>query len=144
MKPHKIEAVIIIWQSRMVWPFVFLMWVIWMALAFIPMRFSTRLKAAVRKDNIDNRGESVALYSRGGVETYRAYLTWLRSYPKWWQYGKACHCWVGREPAEIQFGTRFGAHNPMCAAFAPSLDPVDAVADAEQRLQAETRQHREG
>ena len=44
-----------------------------------------------------------------------------------------CDCWVSERTEEEQFGIRFGAHNPTCPMFRPSLDPVDAVHDAELR-----------
>lgn len=49
-----------------------------------------------------------------------------------------CNCWVKRLTAEQSFGVRNGAHNPACPIFRPSMDPVDAVKDAEIRLYEET------
>ena len=49
-----------------------------------------------------------------------------------------CNCWVSREPWEVQFAIRYGAHNPQCPRYRPSRDPVDAINDTEIRLHAET------
>lgn len=55
-----------------------------------------------------------------------------------WCQAPPCNCWVRRMSAEDQFGIRYGAHNPECPVFKPTLDPVKAVADAELRMEQET------
>jgi hypothetical protein len=48
--------------------------------------------------------------------------------------GEGCNCWVRDRPAEEQAELRPGAHDVRCPGWRPSLDPVDAAADAELRL----------
>lgn len=40
-----------------------------------------------------------------------------------------CQCWVSKLTDEERFSVRYGAHNPQCPVFRPSLDPVDALND---------------
>ncbi len=47
---------------------------------------------------------------------------------------KPCTCWVRKVSEEERFGIRYGAHNPECPTFKPTLDPVKAMADARQRM----------
>ena len=49
-----------------------------------------------------------------------------------------CNCWVRRADAETRFCVRRGAHNPECPTFRPTIDPVKAVQDAEERMYRET------
>ena len=48
-----------------------------------------------------------------------------------------CNCWVSKATEEVQVCTRWGAHNPQCPVYSPSLDPVDQIKDNHQRLMAE-------
>ena len=48
-----------------------------------------------------------------------------------------CTCWVSKESAEMRFGIRWGAHSLQCPQYRVSLDPVDALNDAELRLRME-------
>jgi hypothetical protein len=45
-----------------------------------------------------------------------------------------CNCYVSQLSDRERFVIRWGAHDPECPVFSPSLDPVDAVDDAETRL----------
>jgi hypothetical protein len=48
-----------------------------------------------------------------------------------------CSCWVSRYPVEETYSIRNGAHNPECPVFRPSVDPVDALHDAQIRVREE-------
>lgn len=50
---------------------------------------------------------------------------------------RTCDCWVRLQSEVDRFGIRFGAHNPTCPVFKPTLDPVDNYHDAELRAQHE-------
>ena len=49
----------------------------------------------------------------------------------------SCTCWVKFQDHEMRYTVRYGAHNPTCPVYRPSLDPVDNVKDAELRLRYE-------
>jgi hypothetical protein len=46
---------------------------------------------------------------------------------------RTCDCWVKDEPEAGRFELRNGAHNPTCPVYRVSLDPVDALKDADIR-----------
>ena len=47
--------------------------------------------------------------------------------------GKKCSCYVRLLPTRDQMELRYGAHDPTCAVYCPSLDPVDQKTDTEYR-----------
>lgn len=51
----------------------------------------------------------------------------------------ACNCYVRYLRPEIQFATRWGAHNPSCPEYRPSGDPVDRLHDEAFRAKVELR-----
>ncbi len=44
-----------------------------------------------------------------------------------------CTCWVSKQPEDVRFGLRRGAHAVGCLEYRPSLDPVDKMEDANTR-----------
>ncbi len=53
-----------------------------------------------------------------------------------WERISRCTCYVCHLDDEARFTLRLGAHDPACPVYSPSLDRVDAIADAEYRQQA--------
>lgn len=52
-----------------------------------------------------------------------------------------CTCWVRLQSDEERFQIRYGAHNPECLVYRPSLDPVDNLHDAQIRAREEMKPH---